>query len=694
MATLSPLEVERLKLLLSGKQLSLAEKISTLDLLRLRFPDFLSSLDPALTKEKLKDNNFLIKYLTNPYNRNKIKSALRQELSSSLSAAQQIELEQSLEQTITTASVDEQPTTVAEATAQQGPPPGKAAGASAGGMLGMPTAPSVSTPQTPIRMRKTPVPEPEISKLYVADKGGKIVEERSIRPTSVSVRSASQGPSEFHVADKSGNIVATYSREPASATAKGLGTETTPSKILVANSSGAIKEAPPKQIYIANSSGVVTGVQNIKSPSWLKTFGSNTQIFAKKNLSRIGQGLFNMGKIGTGGVFNLGARVGNSGLNAIERISRPGGLGGGGGIGKLSKSSNKLAIGLIAGMIFFVLISGVIGGLGGTTPTGQATPINNNVGLDYTLPLRDTSIVVNDIRSTILQQWPNAKIDNWQIIIDQAKLQGWNPAVLLTLWIEESGAQGAASYTDALGCDVGKPTQDIQISLNCFFNSFNNKFTNDQFAQFMLTYSAPNDPFPFKSNPNFPKNFKDWYSKLVPSGPGALVIVTPSFAPQQAIASCPVAGGRITTPSYNASPSTGHCGGGYSYTCKCGTSGRRAKAIDVPTNGQSVVLPTVENQPVTWRLITPPYPVDTGEGGGVGYTFQATKGNDTWYLDMLHLNQSALAIGGDYPSGTPVATTVIGHVHMTMGKNLSSAPRAGSETDCDPNWLPSDFLCQ
>ena len=107
-----------------------------------------------------------------------------------------------------------------------------------------------------------------------------------------------------------------------------------------------------------------------------------------------------------------------------------------------------------------------------------------------------------------------------------------------------------------------------------------------------------------------------------------------------------------------------------------------------------MVLPTVNNQPVNWKLITDPYNVDSGEGGGVGYTFQATQGSDNWYLDMLHLNRSSLATGVDYPSGTAVATTVIDHVHMTIGKNLSKSPVAGTDTDCDPNWLASDFMCK
>lgn len=182
-------------------------------------------------------------------------------------------------------------------------------------------------------------------------------------------------------------------------------------------------------------------------------------------------------------------------------------------------------------------------------PSGEGAIKFNAPTLDYTLPLRDTSVAFKDLRPYIQNNWPDAKIDNWQIIIDQAIAHGWNPAVLLTLWIEESGAQGIP-YSDPLGCDVSHPTEDIQVSLNCFFNSYDNKFTNDQFAQFMLTYSAPNDPTPFFSNPNFPNTFRDIYRQLVPSGPGSTQpITTPGGT--SGISGCPVTG-TITNPyGYN-----------------------------------------------------------------------------------------------------------------------------------------------
>lgn len=127
-------------------------------------------------------------------------------------------------------------------------------------------------------------------------------------------------------------------------------------------------------------------IQGFKLPSSFvntaKNFGSNTQIFARKNLGRVFDSLKGIaGGLGRGvagpgitGLYNLGGRLGNGTLNAVGRISRPGGLGRGG-VGNLSKSSNRLALGFIGLLIFMVLLGGIFGGIGGTTPSGEAAPL-------------------------------------------------------------------------------------------------------------------------------------------------------------------------------------------------------------------------------------------------------------------------------------------------------------------------------
>ena len=453
-----------------------------------------------------------------------------------------------------------------------------------------------------------------------------------------------------------------------------------------------------------------------------KNAGSSGGIFIKKFGTRLGRGLSGfLGGIGggmgkmlggvgggggkiLGGIAGGGGRLGGLGLRGIDAAASIGSQLSTGNLFKLP--SGKILLLFLGG---FLLLAFGVGFFGAVTP-GQQPITGAPPGLDYTLPLRDPSIRPLDIRDQIRAAFPKAKLEYWDLIIQRSIGATWNPALVLALWIEETGASERTKIENGgggvpnsrgefsrghLGC-APLEDQTIDESLNCLFKfGTANNFTNSQFPQFMAKYSSGPPENPFANNPDFPKNLKYWYVRLVPSGPGAIVPITPTPPPPiSGVASCPVVGGHISTPSYQANPKRGHCGTDYSYTCKCGTSGRRAKAIDVPTNGQDVVLPKINGQDVLWTMVTAPYTVDSGEGGGVGYTFKATLGSDTWYLDALHLQPSILRIGENYTSGTPIAKTVISHVHMTIGRNLSASPVAGTETDCDAGWLPSDFMCQ
>lgn len=596
---------------------------------------------------------------------------------------------------------------------------------------GGPNIPSISAPAIhPIFRTKPPIVETPKPDIAIANKSGYVAE---------------APPTQFHVTDKAGNIQATYSREPVPAA--------TQPKLVIANKSGVVTETPPSKISLARSDGTITGEHHIPgrrrfnfsslrpSASFVnaaKNFGSKAGVFFQRNAGKY---------LGSDRVLGFLGKMGNTGINALSGITnigaRPGGLfssvgqrfgGGGRGSGFFGKAGGVGGRGgslagkakTRGGLIFAISLIGfmlLVGGLtafapnpipGSATPITGTTPTSPSYGLDYTLPLKNPSVQPLDIKDQIKAFYPGAKLEYWDKIVQSSITNGFNPALTLALWIEETGASqttliknggseipvNGAFTRGHLGC---APTEDqtIDESLSCLFKFVAaNNFTNDQFADFMANYSGGPANDPFSNNPNFTKNIKDWYSKLVPSGPGALT-PTSTPLPPGTVASCPVAGGKISTPSYEASNQLGHCGSSYNYSCRyCPAFGddkhsRRAKAIDVPTNGQSVILPTVEGQEVTWTLIVGPYSIDSDEGGGVGYTFRATLKEDAWYLDMLHLNQSSMMEGANYRSGTPVATTAIEHVHMTMGKNLSTTrPVAGSITDCDPNWLASDFLCQ
>lgn len=413
-----------------------------------------------------------------------------------------------------------------------------------------------------------------------------------------------------------------------------------------------------------------------------KDFSSAAKRFTKTSLGRIGGGLGGMlkGAVGAGGpaLGNFGLKSINVGGNFLSRLSSARASAskfsstrlGVKGIGTGRKVA--LAFSIFVFFFGFGLIAGIINP--GATPTSEASPVSSTGvnGVDYTLPLRNPSVSVQDIREQIKQNWPNAQIDNWQLIIDQAKLHNWNPAVLLTLWIEESGAQGV-SASDPLGCDVKKPTTDIQISLGCFFNSFDNKFTNDQFPQFLLTYSSPGDPVPFETNPNFPKNFKDWYSKLVPTGVGAIQIITPStsYTPGggTGIVSCPLNGAAtITLGSKDAG---GHCTPQYQAQeapCLQGDPTGRGSAIDAQSSDKAVFLPMLGGQRADWTVDTTIPITDGGIYVGQDLAASASYSGKAYRIRFVHLDSTQLTVGSHYPSGTFVGyyRTAQNHIHVTL----------------------------
>lgn len=246
-----------------------------------------------------------------------------------------------------------------------------------------------------------------------------------------------------------------------------------------------------------------------------------------------------------------GRGIGNSLLNKANNLIP--GLGGGNPLANLAKNAAiRSALAVIGPILFvsimtFAIVFGAIGGEAttleaspDTSPTGTGNQSSTTNGLDYTISFRDKSvqpIPLDQIKSTIFASWPNAKLDQWQTVIDKSIANGWNPAFVLTLWIEESGAQGASKYDDALGCDPSHPTTDLNKSLDCLFNSFPiTTYSNNNFADFMCVYGGDGfhrAPCVFvKENPNFPKNIKLWYQKLVPSGTGSLTILpTPTGNP-------------------------------------------------------------------------------------------------------------------------------------------------------------------
>lgn len=228
-------------------------------------------------------------------------------------------------------------------------------------------------------------------------------------------------------------------------------------------------------------------------------------------------------------------------------------------------------IGLGGGLLFITLVSTVLNPLFNTS-SSEATPLTPPLaspttivpGLDYTLPLKDPSTAPLDLKTEVKQIFPGAKLEYWDDpIIKRSKEAGWNPALVLALWIEETGASqatlskngGSEIITNGalskghLGC-APEEDQTIDESLNCLFN-FGKTYTNNQFPQFMEKYSSGPVGNPFGNNPFFPSTIKSWYSRLVPQGAAGALTLTPTSQAAGEALGCPTVG-TITNPyGYN-----------------------------------------------------------------------------------------------------------------------------------------------
>lgn len=152
-------------------------------------------------------------------------------------------------------------------------------------------------------------------------------------------------------------------------------------------------------------------------------------------------------------------------------------------------------------------------------PSGASTPTPTpSAGLWYTIRYRDSSIDISaqkrtEIIEKVMGYWPNSKIrDQWDYVYGRAKASGWNPGFVIALWIEESGASGVHAWD--VGC-TGAPQDDLEKGLGCLFGL---SYANKDFPEFLCIFSEGHHPCAFSINPNFPKNLKAWYDRVIPPG--------------------------------------------------------------------------------------------------------------------------------------------------------------------------------
>lgn len=709
MSNLSPVEFEQLKSLISRRTLSTGEQTITLDILRSKFPNFFSNL--GLTEANLKDDKFLIKYLTESHNRNKIIEALKKELS--LSSNQLVELIAALETKPVVAEEVGGEVSRQGVSGQQEVPVSTTTGTSTGGMPGMPSGPSISPAQR--RIYRIPhAPEPP-------------------KP-------------EIHIANKSG-----YVTEAGDA-----------SKLVRATSSGAVVEKPPSKIFVAEKGGVrehaIKPSGRFKFPSAFsnlgKNIGSKMGVFIKRNLTPMRLGTLVSGGIGAvagAGFGPMGSLTGGIGGGLMPSWLRSGGgrkffgkLGNGAinATARLTNPASKMAMPPIANKWVLLFLGGFV-----LLVLGLALFAPASTPPDASLPGGGSTAPVNLASCKFTRAGTSTQFQSpllLSFIQEAAQKSSIPPAVLAAFIRVESPASSgmsdeqisnysancAESGTKALGimqiqppgttsargdpasCDdcidagarlVGKtvstmtredycdPRTSIIVGSGWILKKmsflgygdgtkWDPLWTNNKEAITALVntyYGCLN--YGGAADCTGPYNYADDVST-------SLQNCQTASAPGTNIFNCPVRGGKV---SYGSKEKGEHCSPSYvqqygSQGCNPGEAGYtgRDTAVDI-AGGTSpyVYLPTINGQKVTWNVAEASKTITDAEGGGQDFVATAFVGGKQYRIRFVHLESipSDLTLGsqaesdrkiGEYYKNNPYGA----HVHVTIQENGEFKP--------------------
>lgn len=637
---------------------------------------------PDLQGEKFKDDNLLIKYLSQPSNLNRILGRLRTD--------QQTQLLRVLEEKPTTVATGEQPST--EASAGQAIPAQTPVGTAAGaGVPGLPSFSSRSfSPRFPGVIHNVPH-APELSK------------------------------PEIFVANKSGVV-----REAGD-----------PSKLVTANKGGVVKEAPPSKIFIANKSGSVVREHTItpsqgfnqrsfKMPSSFtnaaKNFSSTAQRFTRGNLDGIGRGLGKMVKGAGRGIAGPGltsaykglGKVGNGGLNAFGRLSNLTGPKFGG-VSKLKGFGTGkkviLAFSLFGLFFGFSLIAGIINP--NSTPSSQAASISTGDLSSCQFTRGDISPTAASYQSKLLMTYfteaETATSVPATVLAAIARVESpssvnWTDTNLGDNCPESGdGALGIMQLvshfsprTDAicrdciaLGASYLNKTVD-QLTQADYCNPKTSIFLGAGFILKKLSYLGYGDGT--KWDPAWTNN-KEVTDKMINSFYGCLNYPSCTSGPHNygedvwtsiqsckpsaayspnggsGIISCPLNGAAtITLGSRDAG---GHCTPQYQAQeapCLSGDPTGRGSAIDVQSSDKAVFLPTLGGQNTDWTIDESGPISDSGAYIGEDLAATASYNGKSYRIRFVHLDSTSLRVYQHYPSGTFVGfyRPDQNHVHITL----------------------------
>lgn len=178
---------------------------------------------------------------------------------------------------------------------------------------------------------------------------------------------------------------------------------------------------------------------------------------------------------------------------------------------------------------------GITGGTSGRNPAPGSKTINCNKSVG------DPGNVPGLLsRDTLIKEFANeASVENikdcYNDLVSRAKAAGYDPAFVMAIWIEESGASYYAKYPTVadFGCAVNTPRADFAAQLTCFLglksfysgSTFNSCRSGSGVTMndFLLIFSEgfnackPENASCYKKfclNPQFPGRIRDYYSRV------------------------------------------------------------------------------------------------------------------------------------------------------------------------------------
>lgn len=161
--------------------------------------------------------------------------------------------------------------------------------------------------------------------------------------------------------------------------------------------------------------------------------------------------------------------------------------------------------------------------LASTIGPGDTAPPPITPGLTYTIPYRDTSISISpERREQIIRQvlsnpdWSKSRVrELWDRVEAEALKARINPAFMIAVWIEESGASNGSAQSD-FGCFPGGDTSQtvpFERSMACFIY-FTTVEHPDNFEEWTRYFCGPQVTPICSNNPNFLKTLKIWYDRI------------------------------------------------------------------------------------------------------------------------------------------------------------------------------------